>query len=165
MSREEAAVLARVEDELEMCPETGSITVHYPWNPHAFTMRDNSSQAISRQLAVEKRVLALGRHQDYVAEMAKAIDSGPEGTLFLSGDNKFLKAQGAAQTLTTLEVIFGASIHLIDGNNGGDLTIVNLNISDGALTINNTSRNTDLHVTYISVNQERFVEINVHYKS
>ena len=76
MTRKEAAVLARVESEMSVCPRTGTITIHYPWNSNAFSLKDNSKQAIARQAAVERRVHRSGRGQDYKAEMRKAFDSG-----------------------------------------------------------------------------------------
>ena len=68
MTKEHAEVLRRVEDELHLDSSTNTIFVSYPWTEKVHQMRSNKGQARSRQAAVEARVRAAGRHEDYKKE-------------------------------------------------------------------------------------------------
>ena len=76
LSRDEQAVVSRIEQEMKVDVSTGRITAHYPWKPCAERMSSNRKQAETVQTAMERHMVRAGTHSAYVEEMTKAIQDG-----------------------------------------------------------------------------------------
>ena len=72
LTAEEQAVVTRVEQEMRVDNVTGTITASYPWKNCVKRMLDNRRQASRVQETMERHMLAVGTHGDYVKEMTKS---------------------------------------------------------------------------------------------
>ena len=76
LSREDQAVVSRMEASLKVDKITGIMSGVYPWKPCVARMRSNVGQAMKIQTSIEKHMLKTGTHGDFVAEVVKSIQDG-----------------------------------------------------------------------------------------
>ena len=76
LSREDQAVVSRIEASLQVDEVTGIMSGTYPWKPCVGRMRSNLGQAEKIQTSIERHMLTAGTHADFVEEVKKSIADG-----------------------------------------------------------------------------------------
>ena len=76
LSREDQAVVSRIEASLQVDGVTGIMSGVYPWKPCVSRMRSNHGQAEKVQASIERHMLTAGTHADFVEEVEKSIADG-----------------------------------------------------------------------------------------
>ena len=94
--------MSRVEQEMRMDDVTGTITASYPWKNCVKRMVENRRQASRVQETMEKHMLDVGTHGDYVKEMSKSIEEGKVRKLTLQEMEQW---HGPTHYITTFAVV------------------------------------------------------------
>ena len=76
LSREDQEVVSRIEASLQVDEVTGVMSGSYPWKPCVGRMRSNKGQAEKIQASIERHMLSVGTHKDFVEEVQKSIQDG-----------------------------------------------------------------------------------------
>ena len=102
LTPEEQAVVSRVEQEMRMDDVTGTIMASYPWKNCVKRMVENRRQASRIQETMEKHMIEVGTHGDYVKEMSKSIEEGKVRKLTLQEMEQW---HGPTHYITTFAVV------------------------------------------------------------
>ena len=107
LSREDQAVVSRVEASLQVDEVTGIMTGAYPWKPCVARMRSNRDQAVKIQTSIERHMLAAGTHTDFVEEVRKSIT---EGRVRRLTDDEIDRWHGPVHYVTIFAVVKAESV-------------------------------------------------------
>ena len=107
LSREDQEVIKRIEADMKIDNDSGTIHGRYPWKPCVSCMSSNYQQAEKIQASIEKHMLRAGTHQDYLDEMEKAIKEGKVRELM---ENEMTVWHGPVNYITTFAVLKPGSV-------------------------------------------------------
>ena len=107
LSREDQAVVSRVEASLQVDEVSGIMTGAYPWKPCVARMRSNRDQAVKVQTSIERHMLTAGTHSDFVEEVRKSITDGRVRRI---SDEEIERWHGPVHYVTIFAVIKAESV-------------------------------------------------------
>ena len=102
LSREDQEVVSRIEASLQVDEVTGIMSGKYPWKPCVGRMRSNRGQAEKIQASIERHMLSVGTHKDFVEEVQKSIEDGRVRRLT---DDEMTRWHGPVHYVTVFAVV------------------------------------------------------------